>query len=549
MATAADTIGEMFVRVAADDSPFNAGLARVHARSLQAVGQLGRLETRGVGLFRNIGLAAVQAGGMITRAFLTLGTAAFGGLIASLTAVAGLGVKLASDFGETYTKFGFLFTDTTKQSMAELDNFGKRVGRARTELYDMAANFKGITRGMGLSNEESSKLAVSLTRLAVDLGSFNNVADTEAAERLQSGLIGNHEALRRLNVFISEATIKTELLRMGFRGTFEEASDAQKQLARLSIVLRETAVAHDDADRTSDSFANRMKALWASTKEVGLEIGNALIPSLSIVVGAMIDLINIVGTNSATWQDWGQTLANVTGMIVAGIREAGAWIYNYDLLWRYLQITIAEVMINAQMRVLWFSQAGVAAFQWFTDNVHGILETMAYNATIAFTMMASTITSVFNEMWDYITSGGTDAMEAHMLDLTNLMKGFNTTDFTLPEFAGVNLDEQRKAVKDMLAERRRAMSERISAPPGGALGGAKLPDLQQNAKQKVQVELVSAEQVFRKTLLDSLKQSKETQLLQTNEAQLAELKATKAQQQQQHTELVGAVKFSSFGLF
>lgn len=538
-------IGDMFVRISGDDAPFNRALARVHSNSLRTVEQLRGLETRGSASFGVLGAAAAGAAGAAAYAF-SSAFSMIGGGLERLLGLFAASVKVASDFGETASKFGFLFTDATEESKASLDEFGKRVGRSRTELYNMAGDFMGVTRQMGLSNTESARLAVELSKLAVDLGSFNNVADSEAAERLTSGLIGNHEALRRLNVFISEATLKTELMKMGFKGSFEAATDQQKQLARLSIVLRDTSVAQGDAERTSGAYANQMRALWASITEVGLEIGMALIPSLQVIVQALIDGINVIRLSAPTWQAWGATASAVVTSVVAAVRELAFILYNYDLVWEGFKLAAYEKLYNTYERIIWFGQSGVAVFTWFFDNVMNVMGAVANSVVTSFMNMAENVQNIFVELWDYIASGGEDAIKMNLKSVLEGIKGLKISGLELPEFKPTNFDALKKTLDTLWGNRRNELNDKLAPKKGEAGAGAALPGLSQNQKQKLQVEIVSAEQVFRKTLLDSLKPKTDAQILQTNQAQLAELKTQTTNQATQHQELVAAVRGGGF---
>ena len=103
-------------------------------------------------------------------------------------------------------------------------------------------------------------------------------------EAFQSALVGNHETMRQFGVVITEATIKQELLNMGIEGGTKAASNSQKVQARLNLIMAGTTDAQGDAVRTADSYANRVREMQAALGDLGILIGNELMPHLKNLV-------------------------------------------------------------------------------------------------------------------------------------------------------------------------------------------------------------------------------------------------------------------------
>ena len=254
MATTVDTL---LVRIEADMSDLKRSLDKVQRdvdKSSQGI----------AGAFKRIGTAM---------------KAAVAAVIVQQGARAGMAlVNLASDVEEMQGKSKVVFGAFRDQTVAALEAFGNEVGRSTHELELMASSIQDTFVPMGFARGEAAKLSVDLTKLAVDVASFNNANDTETMEAFQSALVGNHETVRRFGVVITEATLKQELLRMGITATGDAVSNSQKVQARLNLILAGTTDAQGDAARTADSFANQMKALKAELSEVGVELGTILLP-------------------------------------------------------------------------------------------------------------------------------------------------------------------------------------------------------------------------------------------------------------------------------
>lgn len=261
------TVDTLLVRIEADMTDLK--------RSLEKVQRDVDKSSRGIGAsFRRIGTAM---------------KAALAAVVVQQAARAGAAfIGLASDIEEMQGKSKVVFGAFRDQVVADLEEFGNQVGRATHELEGMASSIQDTFVPMGFARGEAAKLSVELTKLAVDVASFNNASDTETMEAFQSALVGNHETVRRFGVVITEATLNQELMNMGIAKGTKEATNAEKVQARLNIIIKGTSDAHGDAARTSDSFANRMRALKAEFSELAGELATIFLPAVTKVVTALL---------------------------------------------------------------------------------------------------------------------------------------------------------------------------------------------------------------------------------------------------------------------
>ena len=196
-------------------------------------------------------------------------------------------IMMSSAVEEMQAKSSVVFGRFVSSVRKELELFGNNVGRSTQELEGMASSIQDTFVPMGFARGEASKLSVQLTKLAVDVASFNNASDVQTMMAFQSALVGNHETVRRFGVVITEATLKQELLRMGITKSAKEVTNAEKVQARLNLIIAGTSDAQGDAERTSDSFANSMKALGAEFQEFMVEAVTPLLPALSKVIQSL----------------------------------------------------------------------------------------------------------------------------------------------------------------------------------------------------------------------------------------------------------------------
>ncbi|MCA9054787.1 MAG: phage tail tape measure protein [Planctomycetaceae bacterium] len=255
--------GKAFVEMFVDDTAVQRGLARVGAR------------------FKSFG-ASITRIGATAFAFGSSGLAAFVPAI-----------KAASDLQETMSKFDTVFGANATSMKAWGDNYAREVGRSKGEIAGFLAGTQDLLVPIGLDPAAAEETSKQLTRLAVDLASFNNMADADTLRDLHAALTGSGEVMKKYGVVVSETAVKQELLNRGLDP--RSVTEAQKAMARLDIILRGTTAAQGDATRTAGSFANQWKRLKAEVTDAMAEIGTAVLPMVTEVVSHVSGAVAALG--------------------------------------------------------------------------------------------------------------------------------------------------------------------------------------------------------------------------------------------------------------
>ena len=260
------TIDTLLVRIQADTKDLKRGLRKVE-RDVE------RTTSKASASFKKLGGAfKLIAVGVVVRQAFVAGKAM---------------VNLASDIEEMEGKSSVVFGKFRQGVVAELEAFGDAVGRSTHELEGMASTVQDTFVPMGFARGEAAKLSVEMTKLAVDVASFNNASDTDTINAFQSALVGNHETVRRFGVVITQATLDQELMTMGIKDGAKAATNAEKVQARLNLITKGVSDAQGDAERTSGSYANSMRALKAEFSELVAAIGARVLPAITKIINAM----------------------------------------------------------------------------------------------------------------------------------------------------------------------------------------------------------------------------------------------------------------------
>jgi hypothetical protein len=226
------------------------------------------------------------------------------GLTLPILGIAAASVKLASDAGETASKMQVTFGAAMPAINKQLDAFAKATGASRYQLREQATTIGALLKPMNLGAKATADMSVKVTKLATDLSSFNNVPVGDALNALRSGLTGETEPLKRFGILINAAAVETEALRIGLIKKGQTMTEQQKVQARYSLMMQQTRDAQGDAARTSDSFANQMKATKNALIDTGISIGNILLPMLLQVMPKVQQAASWFGTLSSKTQGW-----------------------------------------------------------------------------------------------------------------------------------------------------------------------------------------------------------------------------------------------------
>ena len=242
-------------------------------------------------------------------------------MLAAGSIVAGplaLTVKAASRMEETMNKFGVVFGQSAKQVKAWGDTFAAQIGRSREQVARFLAGTQDLLVPIGFDAGGATQMSKQLTALAVDLASFNNLADDDVLRDLHAALTGSGEVMKKYGVIVSEAAVKQELLNRGIDP--KRVTEQQKVMARFAIILRGTTAAQGDALRSAGSFANQMKALKARLSDAAVVIGTALLPVITPLVTKITEAVTI----AAEWIKHNQFLVVTLLKVGAAIAAGGA---------------------------------------------------------------------------------------------------------------------------------------------------------------------------------------------------------------------------------
>ncbi|PIY37713.1 MAG: hypothetical protein COZ05_22075, partial [Armatimonadetes bacterium CG_4_10_14_3_um_filter_59_10] len=187
-------------------------------------------------------------------------------------------VKASSALEEVSSKFNTVFAGMEAQAESWARTLVGSYAMSERESKQYLSSIQDLLVPMGMAADQAGAVSFEVTKLAADLGSFNNVPTAKVMDDIQSALVGNYETMKKYGTVLNESTVQQEALRMGLAATKDEITASDKAAAAYQLILKSSAAAVGDMARTMDGHANRMKQYSASMEGLSATIGEILMP-------------------------------------------------------------------------------------------------------------------------------------------------------------------------------------------------------------------------------------------------------------------------------
>ncbi len=244
-----------------------------------------------------------------------------GAIGAVFTVPFALAVSTASTLQQAIRKFDVVFGHNADSVRAWGDTFAGQIGRSKREITGFLSRMQSLFVPLGFDEATATTMSKQITQLTVDLAAFGDMADADVMRDLDSALTGSGEVMKKHHVLLNAATTAQELFNRGIDP--KNATDQQKVLARLAIILRDTAYAHGHAARNAGTYAGQTKAMKADVEDLRGALGEGLLP----VIAEQIGLVRQLVRGFTQWVKANQETVVFVAKLAAGLAVAGAVIY------------------------------------------------------------------------------------------------------------------------------------------------------------------------------------------------------------------------------
>lgn len=181
---------------------------------------------------------------------------------------------------------------TEAQKYAEM--VGELMGIDPGEWMRNQGVFMTLATGFGVVNDRAYTMSKNLTQLGYDLSSFFNITFEDAMQKLQSGISGELEPLRRLGYDLSQARLEAVALSLGIDKAVSSMTQAEKAELRYYAIMTQVTTAQGDMARTLNAPANQLRVLQAQATQAARALGNIFIPALNAVLPYAIAVAQVI---------------------------------------------------------------------------------------------------------------------------------------------------------------------------------------------------------------------------------------------------------------
>lgn len=191
-----------------------------------------------------------------------------------------------------------LFTVSIGQYAEEAYKYAQQVGEIMGinpgEWMRNQGVFMTITEGFGVASDRAYTMSKNLTQLTYDLASFFNISTSDAFQKLESGISGELEPLRRLGYDLSVARLQQEAYNLGIEKSVTAMTQAEKAELRYYAIMTQVTNAQGDMARTLEAPANQLRILQAQVEQATRALGNLFLPILKAILPYAIALAKAI---------------------------------------------------------------------------------------------------------------------------------------------------------------------------------------------------------------------------------------------------------------
>lgn len=218
----------------------------------------------------------------------------------ALVGIRSLRVEISKAINESnaYQEDLNLFTASmgkyAKEAQEYAENVGEIMGIDPAKWMRNQGIFNTLLSGFGSVADRSYLMSKNLTQLGYDISSFFNISVEDAMQKLQSGISGELEPLRRLGYDLSQAKLEQTALTLGIEKSVSAMTQAEKAELRYYAIMTQVTTAQGDMARSLEAPANQLRILQAQLTQASRAVGNIFIPMLQRILPVAIAVLRVV---------------------------------------------------------------------------------------------------------------------------------------------------------------------------------------------------------------------------------------------------------------
>ena len=200
----------------------------------------------------------------------------------------GNAVNKSMEYTESLNLFNVAMGEYADEAKRYAEEVSQIMGIDPAQWMKAQGTFNILATGFGVTADKAAIMSKNLTQLGYDISSFYNINVQDAMLKLQSGMAGELEPLRRLGYDLSVARLQEEAYALGIDKKITKMNQAEKSMLRYHAIMSQVTQVQGDMARTLESPANQTRILKAQIDQLNRAIGNIFIPLLNKMLPYLI---------------------------------------------------------------------------------------------------------------------------------------------------------------------------------------------------------------------------------------------------------------------
>ena len=261
----------------------------------KVTGQMGKLSDS-MGKIKKINLGLSSSNTKSAKSFNLLGAKALAGAFSlhQVTNAVESWITQSNDYVENLNLFTVAMGEYAASAQKYAEEVGEVMGIDPSAWMRSQGVFMTLATGFGVASDRAATMSQQLTQLGYDISSFFNIKVEDAMQKLQSGISGELEPLRRLGYDLSQAKLEATALSLGIDKAVSSMTQAEKAELRYYAIMNQVTTAHGDMARTINAPANQLRILQAQLEQAARALGNVFIPMLNALLPYAIAAVKVI---------------------------------------------------------------------------------------------------------------------------------------------------------------------------------------------------------------------------------------------------------------
>lgn len=195
-------------------------------------------------------------------------------------------VSVSSEVEEMENKFSVVFKGMNDEVNAWAKNYADAIGRNVNDIKGYLADAQNLMVGfMGQENRQAAvAMSQAMTKMALDLASFNNIDERVAINAMQKAVMGETESAKTLGAVLNDVTRAEAMMTLGLDGKFDKLDQATKMQVNYTAIVNQSEDAVDDCERSINSYRSTLIAFQSKVMEIKTVIGQMFMPTFQKVL-------------------------------------------------------------------------------------------------------------------------------------------------------------------------------------------------------------------------------------------------------------------------